>query len=38
LTDELSVCRQTDNGVAMSDYSHLSSAERDQIAEIRLPR
>ena len=35
MTDELSVCRQTDNGVAMSDYSHLSPAERDQIAEMK---
>ncbi len=35
MTDLVSVCRQTEIGVAMSGYSHLNRWERDQIAELK---
>ena len=35
MTDEVSVCRQTENGAAISDYAHLTAAERDRIADLR---
>ena len=35
MTDEISVCRQTENDGAMSGYSHLSPDERDQIASLK---
>ena len=35
MTVLVSICRQTENGVAMSGYSHLSPWERDQIAELK---
>lgn len=35
MRDLVSVCRQTENGVAMSGYSHLDRWERDQTAELK---
>jgi transposase, IS30 family len=32
LTDKVSVCRETENGAAMSGYSHLTAVERDRLA------
>jgi IS30 family transposase len=33
--DEVSICHQTENGVAMLEYAHLAAAERDRIADLR---
>jgi transposase, IS30 family len=35
LTDKVSVCRRTENGSAMPGYAHLTTAERDRIAELK---
>ena len=35
MTDEVSVCRQTENGAAMSGYSQLTVGERDRLADLK---
>ena len=35
MTDEVSVCRQTENGAAMREYAHLTADDRDRITDLR---
>ncbi|MBA3325696.1 MAG: helix-turn-helix domain-containing protein [Rhodobacteraceae bacterium] len=35
MTDEVSVCLQTENGAAMPGYAHLTAEERDRIADLK---
>ena len=35
MADDVSVCLETENGVAMSTYSHLTAEERDRLAGLK---